>query len=329
MKMTMAMLALPALVMSAVLPANRRQDAANGYFGWQCGHSQVFENNTNPSTEDLKEVQDLHNSNAGIVFLVDGSIDHVRTDAAELAAAGATKQAQYLANDFASLFCYDYISGYKNPNEFGEPGICIRDYTVGNKWEAVLAADVAAKELWNYLGTSYGYQKSVAVQKNKPATNDYATLWGSGASGSNPSNWCGAYMKETACHMAFPQFADVTNSTNLVNNGLGSRVRPVCKDWCNTVLENCNRREPGCYECSQDWINAASERNYSVNMDNSLFCDAWNKGIGMFGETRAGTGVGAGADDENEEFCAMWDASSTLTPMTFAAVVLAVVATLL
>eukprot|EP01059_Diplonema_ambulator_P008563 TRINITY_DN1821_c0_g1_i2.p2 TRINITY_DN1821_c0_g1~~TRINITY_DN1821_c0_g1_i2.p2 ORF type:complete len:338 (+),score=119.71 TRINITY_DN1821_c0_g1_i2:67-1080(+) len=337
MKAALMLMAMPAAVMAGI-KASQEQDFTNGYSAWRCGHWNSSSYGNTPSTSAEKELEALMNPDAGIVFLKDGSLDYIRVDSAELAALDDATKAKYLASDFSSLFCYDYIKGYKNAA--GEPdapaGMCIQNINVGSKWEAILTADNAARETWNWFGTQYGYQKSVGVYKTHP-TPDYMTMWGSGRSGSNPSNWCGVYMKQTLCHVAFPQYAENTTEANLKDNGLGAMIRPVCSDWCNTVMDNCNRREPVCYKCSQDWINnftnpstgLTTGKTYSLKTDNSMYCDAWNKGYGEWNLVRAGTGIGAGPDDNDEKYCAQWDAAPTVGPLSLVAVVIAVIATVL
>lgn len=132
---------------------------------------------------------------------------------------------------FSDLFCGDYLSRYLNPRKGAGDyaGVCIRDLRQGRRWDAIVTADKDAKKHWERFGnvegnlahhftwegtlittqlpaSKGGYMKSAPLFRTT-SNRSMNTLWGSGGVGSVPANWCGAYMKEMLCHVAFPQYA--------------------------------------------------------------------------------------------------------------------------
>eukprot|EP01061_Rhynchopus_euleeides_P041561 TRINITY_DN72738_c0_g1_i1.p1 TRINITY_DN72738_c0_g1~~TRINITY_DN72738_c0_g1_i1.p1 ORF type:complete len:349 (+),score=112.00 TRINITY_DN72738_c0_g1_i1:93-1049(+) len=318
--MILAMVPAAAIALDTTAIQDSYYPRANSH--WRCGHT------WGQDTEINKPVVNL---NAGIVFLEQGSLNYLRNSETEEGVSSLTdeQRAARMAVDFTKdLFCGEYVSRYLNPDADNLAGVCIRNTTVGQKWNSILEADTEAKAAWEWFGTPEGYQKSTPEEHGTPSP-DYMKLWGSGRSGNSPANWCGAYMKEMLCHIAFPQWAgNVTELNHRFFPGapLGQRVRPVSSGSCSTLMNNCNRRQPKPLSDAPAWLTTYLPNNGEEDMDNGFYCDAWNRGLHL---ARAGTGVGAGADEEDSKYTAEWEASSSLTPIGFLAVTLTLLATLL
>ncbi|KAJ9455656.1 hypothetical protein DIPPA_07473 [Diplonema papillatum] len=293
-----ALCSLPLLALASIDYTQEQSHSDSNWMNtsaWRCGNA-LNSNAFNPL--------------AGVVELKASSLDHVRTDPAELAGLSAEDLAKVQQKSFSDLFCYEYLARYQNDiEENGTPGVCIRDATVGQKWLSILATDDETKMVWEMFGTSYGYQK--AAPKFKEQEDDGNLRWGSGRTGSVPANWCANFMKDMLCHVAFPQFAD-TRASIATGTGVGTLVRPVCSDDCENLMDNCNRHQPDPYENVEvPWLQGF-ESDTEESLDNVLYCKAWNKGYHL---ARAGTGVAEGDDNNDVDFCATFESSSALYPM--------------
>jgi len=291
----------------------------SGGRGWRCGNPKVLGG-------DHGDVNgsEWQNKQAGIVFLKEGSIDHVRT-----------KDAPAHRTTFDDLFCASYLRGYKNPTDAKNPGVCIRNnLDVGKKWDSIVAADADAKAHHEMYGTANDYQRTAAKHKSSP--NSFQTMWGSGAEGSNPNNWCSAYMKEMMCHVAFPQFSgnaeQVTGTATAESaEGFEAFVRPVGVEACESMMDNCNRRWPRPYKATIDELTDEAGRpaltftQMILDQDNTMWCSIWNRGFGL---AQAGTGVAGGDFASDPRETAEWDSASALTPIGFLALAATVLAAL-
>eukprot|EP01063_Lacrimia_lanifica_P039143 TRINITY_DN8524_c0_g1_i1.p2 TRINITY_DN8524_c0_g1~~TRINITY_DN8524_c0_g1_i1.p2 ORF type:complete len:321 (+),score=145.57 TRINITY_DN8524_c0_g1_i1:60-1022(+) len=310
---------IPALAATAVLTAKyshpgdleaKLQDRKGDYYyGWRCGNPErLYDGNDKIEKMPNGEANPYRNTKAGIQLLREGSLDHLRPADAKYNKA------------FSELFCASYIARYRNPNDPANPGVCVRnmDTAANELWEGILDADREAEETHKLFATKYDYQRTAAKYKKSPNP-DYSAMWGSGRDGANPNNWCSAYMREMLCHVAFPQFAgDAVSNITAANRGNGAHVRPVGREKCLSMMDNCNRHQPIPYEnANVTWLENMPYIEHQQDMDNSLYCDSWNRGFHI---AKAGTGVAAGENEDEEAFVALWDSSSALTPIGFMAV---------
>lgn len=362
--------------------ANRLDNAQKA---WLCGNAKdVKDDNTDDFTESAI------NTKAGIQLLRGqpghGSLQHLKSlDKPHLTE--AERNSDWFAKDFDDLFCGPYIGKYRNAraNATGYAGVCIRDNSPGYRWRGVVQTDMDARAQWVRFGNLNGnpntplpanlagYQKADGKQREEEDMQNWNYQWGSGGMGNLPANWCSHYMKQFLCHVAFPQYAgpvptnaadwkkgdspvqaDETNKNQLL-------VRPVCEEFCSSIMDNCNRHE-GEYDSDKGFpksimwpfiqrtytstglLDGRQLQNLNLRLDvddnnnddreidesNKFWCKAWNRGFGL---AQAGTGVGKGDDegvsglDYSMRFCATWEAGSSVMP-TLALAIIGVVAVL-
>eukprot|EP01062_Namystynia_karyoxenos_P000162 TRINITY_DN1004_c0_g3_i1.p2 TRINITY_DN1004_c0_g3~~TRINITY_DN1004_c0_g3_i1.p2 ORF type:complete len:442 (+),score=157.20 TRINITY_DN1004_c0_g3_i1:99-1424(+) len=356
------------------------QLSANGngeeeiYDQWHCGNRRELTGA--PGLAGTQIAEGAVNSKAGIQLLKGkagmGTLDWVK-DAERGQVPDVDQQSDWYKMSFSSLFCADYVGKYRNPRSTNFAGVCIRDNTKGNRWRSIVQADREAKAAWEYFGNilgsvvtpltaeNGGYQK--ATPEYRPATNNsWNTRWGSGGYGSLPPNWCAEYMKEMICHISFPQYAGPTPTDQAAwiagntpysasDTNIDQRhVRPVCGDWCGSIMDLCNRAEPR-YDQTEgttaDYAYPWLQDNYTgmgllkgynlqnlsrkiqpgenyvrgnlreYGESNGFWCDIWNSGYHI---AQAGTGVGYGSDqdlegpEDSSRFCASWNAAPGFAP---------------
>ena len=273
-------LAIPALCLG--LSDTQEQDE------WVCGNAAY----SRVADDWVAERRD-----AGIVLLEGESLDYLRLASAERARVSDVMLKEWDSRPFDSLFCSRYLMRYRTPSipsRIG--GVCIRNDTVGARYSSILEADANARTVWEWFGTSENYQRSAPKVKDLDPTSEFVR-WGTGHSGTSPANWCSAYMREMLCHIAFPQFAGTEQDLHPSQvsgrsyQDQGARVRPVCRDACLTLMDNCNRREPNPASQILPQIVEASTRitansvyntdDADVELSNSNWCKIWNKGVGV------------------------------------------------
>jgi len=257
----------------------------------------------------------------------------------------ADRDSLWWRQSWDDLFCSDYVGGYLNPRAMngGARGVCLRDVTPGHRWMSVVQADKEAKALWEYFGNVKGsivvpleahhggYQK--ASENFRELNNkSWNYRWGTGSWGSLPPNWCGNYMKQFLCHIAFPQYAGpapsnmpawVAGDTTPASHE-EKMVRPVCDGFAETIMDACNRAEPiydapaaAVKKIAYPWL----QRDYAgsgyfsgtrlqdltqkidkgekaddmreFSETNAFWISVWNRGFGL---SASGTGVGKGDD---------------------------------
>eukprot|EP01065_Artemidia_motanka_P053531 TRINITY_DN9957_c0_g1_i1.p1 TRINITY_DN9957_c0_g1~~TRINITY_DN9957_c0_g1_i1.p1 ORF type:complete len:405 (+),score=124.34 TRINITY_DN9957_c0_g1_i1:61-1275(+) len=348
--------------------------------GWLCGNSN--------QTSGTVTATGAYNSKAGFQLLR-GPDGHGTLEWVKATEAGALSEADrdslWWRKTFDDLFCADYVRKYKNPRTDAADyrGVCIRDNTVGWRWKGIVQADEEARAAWEYHGnvkgstttpllpSEGGYQRSTAKWRNI-SESSWNVRWGSGGTTSTPADWCSAYMKQTLCHIAFPQYAgpkptnaqDWYEGNTAPANTAEKLVRPVCEEWADTIMDNCNRAEPqhkddswGSQSAEVQWVwlqtsftglglfSGRSLQDLTQTVDvgegtasavreakekNSFWIIVWNRGFQL---AQAGTGVGKGSDEgvggpaSSKRFCANWEAGSSIAP-ALVSVLLAVAAAL-
>jgi len=358
-----------------VQPGNKAGNGiANRFKQWRCGNAaDQSENNQDVFTDSAV------NGRAGIQLLRGqpgkGSLKYLKAlDKASGVLTAADESQDWFKTDFSDLFCGDYISGYRNPRTGASDyaGVCLRDNTPGYRWKSIVQTDTEARTYWERFGNINGnpnvplpahlagYQKADGHERPDLNASNWNYQWGSGSRGDLPANWCSHYMKQFLCHIAFPQYAGPKPPTpaeqTAWKNGNSPNVsstknldlllvRPVCQDFCVSVMDNCNRWE-GEYSYDQimwDFIQTEYKsiatgllagiqyQNLEKPLDiddtkgdkreisesNAGWCKFWNRGFGL---AQAGTGVGKGDDqdvdglDGSKRFCASWEAGSSAMP---------------
>jgi hypothetical protein len=358
----------------------------NRFKQWRCGNA----NDTSTSRYDIFTDSAI-NTRAGIQLLRGqpgkGTLKYLKAlDKPFLTAADQSQP--WFQTDFSDLFCGDYISQYRNPrtNAADYAGVCIRDNTEGYRWKSIVQTDKDARDAWIRFGNLNGnpnvpleakfagYQKADGNLRPDLNMSNWNYQWGSGGRGDLPANWCSKYMKEFLCHIAFPQYAGPKPPTEALQKEWKSGntprvatetnvdlllVRPVCKEFCSSIMDNCNRHEGEYSEgakapksinwafIQRNWTSTGilSGRTYQnltrpldiddtngddreISESNTGWCNFWNRGFGL---AQSGTGVGKGDDadveglDGTKRFCVTWDAGSSAMP-TLALTVMAFIA---
>lgn len=141
--------------------------------------------------------------------------------------------------------CKNYLSRYKTGYmnaPAGSGAACVRDMSK----EAILQADRDVLQHYRDFATStgnrWGYPSSYASPGKIPENvQQFGTGWG----GDIPQNWCGSYMMDMLCHVAFPQvLGHVFNNETDGNQYFFGRIRAVDQDSCENVFSACFRRQP-------------------------------------------------------------------------------------
>ena len=285
MKQLLLLASLPAIA----LGFSKTQEAGPLTNQWVCGQALVSGDN-----------KWLARTPTAGILLIDSisGLDYYRTDPKETRWGSSEDIARWDSMPYSKLFCSSYLSQYKTPSLSSRiGGVCVRNITEGGKWNAVLEADNEVRQLHAHFATQHGFARSSPRQKDADP-NSGSLLWGSGATGSNPANWCDAYVKQMLCHIAFPQFAgneaDLTGAAGSFTalNG-GAPVRPVCGDACDTIMDNCNRKEPNPRSQTLTALLEAGARatinpgdfdasdDGKEELSNGYYCASWNRGIGL------------------------------------------------
>eukprot|EP01065_Artemidia_motanka_P004429 TRINITY_DN120_c5_g1_i1.p1 TRINITY_DN120_c5_g1~~TRINITY_DN120_c5_g1_i1.p1 ORF type:complete len:407 (+),score=135.86 TRINITY_DN120_c5_g1_i1:84-1223(+) len=210
------------------------------------------------------------------------------------------------------MFCRSYLSKYKTGTSGAEAGsgaACVRAPTK----QAILNADRDAKMHHRKFATSsgmaWGYPSSYGLVGGNAS--DEVMNFGTGRGGDAPANWCGSFMRDMLCHVAFPQvLGTVNNSESGVTKLFEGRLRVVDGDSCDSLMEVCVRRQPPSDETSNDFIPPELDNVHAAVFDTVLannaalttaqgklgkqmkidaWCELWRSGWGL---SRAGTGVG-------------------------------------
>eukprot|EP01059_Diplonema_ambulator_P030575 TRINITY_DN5293_c0_g2_i1.p1 TRINITY_DN5293_c0_g2~~TRINITY_DN5293_c0_g2_i1.p1 ORF type:complete len:367 (+),score=94.25 TRINITY_DN5293_c0_g2_i1:70-1101(+) len=254
------------------------------------------------------------------------------------------------ANAWSLSFCGSYLDRYTDGagSLRGEGAACVRAYADGTPAvvaAAFTAADAEAKALYHMFGTTNGYASSFAISNG--GVGSLATKWGTGRNGDVPANWCGVYMKELFCQIAFPQIAvDKTTLDTLVTDGRTSGVpytaqsvynatskgydhyiRWVEQTSCEKLFDICNRREPFSDETKDSYKPAILDNNrgkafltsQTKKLESDAFCKMWRDGFGL---AQAGTALGADSAD-----AASWESGhmTVVSPLLLIAALIAVV----
>eukprot|EP01064_Diplonema_japonicum_P008669 TRINITY_DN1609_c7_g1_i1.p1 TRINITY_DN1609_c7_g1~~TRINITY_DN1609_c7_g1_i1.p1 ORF type:complete len:343 (+),score=92.93 TRINITY_DN1609_c7_g1_i1:29-1030(+) len=233
-------------------------------------------------------------------------------------------------------FCGSYLDRYTDGAGSlpGEGAICVRDFSTTSNTAVQTAftqADNEAKALFNMFGTTNGYKSSFAVTKGGISLD--TVRWGTGRSEDVTANWCGVYMKEMLCSIAFPQIAvdkatvaasiaagrtagatpyTAQSTFNTTTNTDDHYIRWVERDSCDTLFEVCNRREPTTDEKKDEFtpeiMNNQRARlifgGTTKSLESDAFCSMWEQGFGI---GQAGTALGGG------NLAAVFEASTTTT----------------
>eukprot|EP01064_Diplonema_japonicum_P021437 TRINITY_DN30984_c0_g1_i1.p1 TRINITY_DN30984_c0_g1~~TRINITY_DN30984_c0_g1_i1.p1 ORF type:complete len:315 (+),score=84.47 TRINITY_DN30984_c0_g1_i1:48-992(+) len=209
-----------------------------------------------------------------------------------------------------TMFCGTYLDRYRDGfrSAAGEGAACVRAFDRAT----ILATDKDAKDTFNKFGTTNGYKSSFAVSKGSPDPAGL-DLYGTDGTGDVPANWCGVYMREMLCAIAFPQIS--MNKTVLaarrsagsfnalsenVDGVLTHYIRPVDQDSCETLFDVCNRREPETDEKKTEFIPQEQQGfrarfllngNTGRKLESDAWCGMWKDGFGL---ASAGTGIAGG-----------------------------------
>jgi len=220
--------------------------------------------------------------------------------------------------------CKNYLSRYKTGYmnaPAGSGAACVRNMSR----EAILQADKDVlyhyREFATSTGNRWGYPSSYASPGKTPENvQQFGTGWG----GDIPQNWCGSYMMDMLCHVAFPQvLGHVFDNETDGNQYFFGRIRAVDQDSCENVMSACFRRQPPDDETGGDftppemrvstvgafrkrlvapelWVHEDFPKNSTLypveynmppenmSMEVTKWCELWKGGYGL---ARAGTGV--------------------------------------